>query len=108
MTGAEFVVTVATSAGTVLAVYGLGYAGTAGALALRDSLINRRPTSEPLCLVMDESDDPGDPHGVCNLPAGHPGVIHAEWRDGKLWAQWRSILPGDESIRWGGGDRGPR
>lgn len=32
----------------------------------------------------------------CTEHAGHYGAIHREIRDGKLWAEWRSILPTDE------------
>lgn len=47
-----------------------------------------------LCGVRD-----GD-HGECNLLAGHGGgsVIHTEWRDGKIWANWRSVLWEDECV----------
>lgn len=47
-----------------------------------------------------------DGDGVCNLPSIHPGVVHAQRLDphrqlapGNLWAQWRSVLAGDEAGR---------
>lgn len=48
-----------------------------------------------LCLVQDG--------GICNLPFGHPGVIHQEWvEEGgqrRIWAEWRSVLLEDLQIR---------
>lgn len=35
---------------------------------------------------------------VCDLHAGHYGAIHREHRGGKLWAEWRSVLPEDEPL----------
>lgn len=60
-------------------------------------IANAIASIRPECRVMDDEDDPES--GVCDRPAGHPGVIHSEYRDGKLWAEWRSILPGDEQIK---------
>jgi hypothetical protein len=39
-------------------------------------------------------------YGECTLPLGHGNgsKIHAEWRDGHLWAAWRSIQPDDECV----------
>jgi hypothetical protein len=39
--------------------------------------------------VCGKQDDAGDVlYGTCNLPEEHDGW-HQEWRDGKLWAEWR-------------------
>lgn len=35
-----------------------------------------------------DPDDP-EPFGRCSLPARHEGQWHQEWRDGRLWAEWR-------------------
>lgn len=44
--------------------------------------------------------DEGDPdraYGRCTLPLGHGDnprwAWHQEWRDGKLWAEWRGPNP---------------
>lgn len=49
--------------------------------------VDSAPTK--LCLVRDGH------YGTCNLPLGHGGgsQVHQEWREGKLWAEWRSVLP---------------
>lgn len=39
--------------------------------------------------------DDSEPFGRCNLPAGHDTGWHQEWRDGKLWAEWRGPHPGE-------------
>lgn len=42
-----------------------------------------------------DPDDP-EPYGRCNLLAGHDtGGWHQEWRDGRLWAEWRGPAPGE-------------
>lgn len=35
-------------------------------------------------------------NAICTMHAGHYGAIHREVRAGRLWAEWRSILPVDE------------
>lgn len=40
-----------------------------------------------------DPDDP-EPFGWCTLDAGHDGDWHQEWRDGRLWAEWRGPHPG--------------
>lgn len=37
-------------------------------------------------------------HGHCTDHAGHYGAVHREMRDGKLWAEWRSVVPEDEPL----------
>ena len=49
------------------------------------------------CRVRDD-DGHGRIRGECTLPVGHVGVIHTEMRDGRMWAQWRSVLPVDECV----------
>lgn len=41
------------------------------------------------------------PYGRCNLPWGHPGKWHQEWRGRKLWAEWRGPHPGEVCQRCG-------
>ena len=45
-------------------------------------------------LVGDGPDDLDEPQGRCTLDAGHDGDWHQEWRDGRLWAEWRGPHPG--------------
>lgn len=59
------------------------------------------PTSLPVAVVRKQVCGVRDgDHGQCTLPAGHGNgsVVHTEMRDGKLWAQWRSVLPEDECV----------
>ena len=49
------------------------------------------------CHVRD-SGDGSDVKGECTQPAGHAGVVHREDRGGRLWAEWRSVLPQDECV----------
>jgi hypothetical protein len=43
-------------------------------------------------------DEPEDTaYGRCNLPSGHQTLgWHQEWRDGRLWAEWRGPAPGEK------------
>ena len=50
--------------------------------------------TDGLPLVGDEPDDLDEPWGRCTLDAGHEGDWHQEWRDGRLWAEWRGPHPG--------------
>ena len=54
--------------------------------------------TDGLGLVGDGPDDLDEPYGRCNLPAGHDGDWHQEWRGGpefgELWAEWRGPHPG--------------
>jgi hypothetical protein len=41
-------------------------------------------------------EDPRELYGLCNLPAGHDtGGWHQEWRDDRLWDEWRGPAPGE-------------
>jgi hypothetical protein len=52
---------------------------------------------EELCRIRDRrTDEDGEWHGECTRPVGHYGVVHSEYRGGRLWAEWRSVLPEDE------------
>lgn len=54
----------------------------------------------PLCLVQARGGTVI--YGICNLPRGHGNgsKVHQErLQDGRLWAEWRSVLPEDEMDR---------
>lgn len=57
-------------------------------------LIRQVITSRPPCGAADGLGVPDGPYGRCNLPAGHDGDWHQEWRNGRLWAEWRGPHPG--------------